>query len=70
MNPDILDSKVQDFINEHLKSDVSALILKGIPFSEITAVDVVEQIEAKNKCEKNCPVGFDNQTFIIPTNLI
>lgn len=69
MNPDILDSKVQDFINEHLKSDVSALILKGIPFSEITAVDVVEQIEAKNKCEKKLPSWFQQSNIYFPNKL-
>lgn len=69
MNPAILDSKVQDYINRHFKSDPAALILKGVPFNNITPAEVVEQIEAKQRCEKKLPTWFQQPLIYYPNKL-
>lgn len=67
MNLDILNPDVQLFINQNLKSDVTKLVLKGSPFKTIDTLSLIEQIEAKIKCEKKLPTWF-NQTHIYYPN--
>lgn len=69
MNAAILHPEVQDFINSHLKTNVTALILKGVPFSEVTVQEVVEQIEAKAKSEKKLPTWFQRPSLYFPNKL-
>ena len=69
MNSKILHTKVQDFINEHLNSDISKLIFKGSPFKDITIRELVEQIEAKKRCEKKLPTWFNTKNIYYPNKL-
>lgn len=69
MNAVILHPEVQDYINKNLKIDPSVLILKGIPFTELKVSEVVEQIEAKNKCEKKLPTWFRQDNIYYPNKL-
>lgn len=69
MNFAVLQSSVQEYINENLKSDPTALILKGVFFNGVTTAEVVEQIEAKNKCEKKLPTWFQHSKIYYPNKL-
>ncbi|WP_027126336.1 THUMP-like domain-containing protein [Gelidibacter mesophilus] len=69
MNFAVLQSSVQEYINENLKSDPTALILKGVFFNGVTTAEVVEQIEAKNKCEKKLPTWFQHSNIYYPNKL-
>lgn len=69
MNPAILDSEVQAFINKNLKTDPTTLILKGVPFSKVSAAEVVEQIEAKSRSEKKLPTWFQQPYIYYPNKL-
>ena len=69
MNKAILNIDVQDFINSHLNSDISTLLLKGIPFDKIDQKEVVEQIEAKKRSEKKLPTWFNANTIYFPNKL-
>jgi len=69
MNVAILTPEVQDFINGHLKTDATMLILKGVPFNEVTVQEVVEQIEAKSKSEKKLPIWFRQPFIYYPNKL-
>lgn len=69
MNAAILHLDVQEFINQHLKTDPTILILKGVPFADVSVQEVVEQIEAKNKCEKKLPTWFQNSAIYYPNKL-
>ncbi|TXE05993.1 class I SAM-dependent methyltransferase [Gelidibacter salicanalis] len=69
MNVAILTPEVQDFINGHLKTDATTLILKGVPFNEVTVQEVVEQIEAKSKSEKKLPTWFQQPNIYFPNKL-
>lgn len=69
MNSAILHPDVQDYINHNLKTDPTVLILKGISFSGVTTAEVVEQIEAKQKCEKKLPTWFQQPNIYYPNKL-
>lgn len=69
MNSAILQPDIQDYINKNLKADPTALILKGVPFSEVTTAQVVEQIESKSRCEKKLPTWFQQPNIYYPNKL-
>ncbi|NIJ44222.1 16S rRNA G966 N2-methylase RsmD [Wenyingzhuangia heitensis] len=69
MNPSILLPEVQDFINQNLKTDITKLVLKGSPFPSISTIEIIEQIEAKKKCEKKLPTWFLTKDIYYPNKL-
>jgi len=69
LNKEILNTKVQDFINANLKSDITKLILKGSPFANISIQEIAEQISAKVKCEKKLPTWFSAENIYFPNRL-
>lgn len=69
MNLDLLQPNIQQFIQEHVKDDVTKLLLKykeidGIPFREISS-----QIEAKSKCVKKLPTWYDTPNIYYPKKI-
>lgn len=69
MNTDILQIKIQEFINSNLNSDITSLLLKGIPFDTINANVVIEQIEAKIRSKKKLPTWFNSESIYYPNKL-
>ena len=69
MHVDILNPDVQDYINQNLKTDPTTLILKGVPFDNLSVTEVVEQIEAKSRCEKKLPTWFQQPNIYYPNKL-
>ncbi|MFK5890892.1 MAG: class I SAM-dependent methyltransferase [Flavobacteriaceae bacterium] len=69
MNTSILNKDVQDFINIHLKSDISKLILKGSPFTDVSIQELATQIEAKQKCINKLPTWFKTEGIYYPNKL-
>lgn len=69
MNTDLLNTEIQEFINFNLKSNVSDLLLKGIPFAAINQKLIIEQIEAKKRCEKKLPTWFSTKNIYYPNKL-
>ncbi|RXJ51128.1 class I SAM-dependent methyltransferase [Gelidibacter gilvus] len=69
MNSAILDPDVQNYINQNLKTDPTVLILKGVSFTEVSVTEVVEQIEAKSRCEKKLPTWFNQPNIYYPNKL-
>jgi THUMP domain-like len=69
LNTSILDTDIQDFINKNLHSNVSEILLKGTSFDSVSTKEVIEQIEAKAKCEKKLPTWFKSQSIYYPNKL-
>ena len=69
MNPFILNSESQEFISQNQNSDVASLIFKGSPIDGLDIKDLVEQIEAKIKCEKKLPTWFNCNLIYFPNKL-
>jgi len=65
----MLHKDVQDFINEHLNSDISKLLFKGSLFPEITIQELVEQIESKKRAKQKLPTWFTAQNIYYPNKL-
>ncbi len=68
-NKDILSIKVQSFINLSLNAEISTLVLKGIPFSNLEAKEVIEQIEAKKRCKTKLTSWYNTDQIYYPNKL-
>lgn len=69
MKLNLLHTNIQNFINDNLKTEVSKLLLKGIPFTNVDTKAVIEQIEAKTRCKKKLPTWFNTQNIYYPYKL-
>lgn len=69
MNNSILNTEIQAFINANLKADIAKLILKGIDFDTVETQAVIEQIEAKKRCEKKLSTWFNGKGIYYPNKL-
>jgi len=69
LNKAILHPKVQQFIAEHLKSDITKLILTGSPFEEVSVQELANQIISKLKSEYKIPSWFTNKDIYYPPKI-
>lgn len=69
LNRKLLADNVQTFINAHLKANIEDLALKGSPFLDIETPQLLEQIQAKIKCEKKLPTWFHAQNIYYPSKI-
>ena len=69
MNTAILQPKVQHFIVDHLKSDITKLILKGSPFDGISIQELANQIIAKQKSEQKLKTWFSTENIYYPPKI-
>ena len=69
MNLKILHTEVQNFITEHLNSDISKILFKGSPFGDISIQELASQIESKKRAQYKLPTWFDTQFVYYPDKL-
>lgn len=69
MNSAILNTDIQEFINNNLNVDIASLLLKGTSFSLVETKEVIEQIEAKKRCQKKLPTWFECNHIYYPSKL-
>lgn len=69
MNKNILNTGAQDFILKNLNADIVSVLLKNVLFDKISNKELVEQIEAKNKCKKKLPIWFNTPKIYFPNKL-
>ncbi len=69
MNSKLLHPEVQQFIEEHLNTDLSKLIFKGSPFNEVSIQEIATQIAAKKKAKSKLPSWFSHQNIYYPPKL-
>lgn len=69
MNLHILDKEVQEYISEHLDTDVLSLLFKKTPFPNVSFKELVEQIESKSKSKKKLPSWFSASNIYYPNKL-
>tara|TARA_R110000868_G_scaffold34036_1_gene123132 strand:+ start:72 stop:1256 length:1185 start_codon:yes stop_codon:yes gene_type:complete len=69
LNTSILNIDVQEFINTNLNSNITSIVLKGTSFSSVETNEIVEQIEAKKRCEKKLPTWFSAENIYYPNKL-
>ena len=66
MNSHLLNADIQKFICNHLKSDLTKIILKGSPFKEVSIQELAHQVVAKQKAKKKLPTWFSAEKIYYP----
>jgi hypothetical protein len=69
LNTAILHTKVQQFITENLKTDITKLILKGSPFSDVSIQELANQIVSKQKSEYKLASWFRTAQIYYPSKI-
>ena len=69
MNLAILKEDVQTFIHSNLKKDITKIILKGSPFSDVTVQELANQILAKQKSKTKLPTWFQTYHIYYPQKI-
>ncbi|WP_190808422.1 class I SAM-dependent methyltransferase [Flagellimonas sp. S3867] len=66
MNKLILNTGVQDFINNNWNADIMSVLLKKQLFEGISQKELAEQLEAKKKCKDKLPTWFNTEGIYFP----
>ncbi|GGK28028.1 hypothetical protein GCM10007962_22880 [Yeosuana aromativorans] len=69
MNKYILNTDIQNFINNNIDSDITSILLKGTSFNSVSTKAIIEQIEAKKKCKTKLPTWFQTKNIYYPNKL-
>ena len=69
MNRALLNSEVQEFLEEQYKTEVSKMAFRGSPFEGISTQELLVQLSGKKKAEKKLPLWFGTRGIIYPPNL-
>lgn len=69
MNKGILNSDVQKFITNNLKSDIPRLSLKKSPFPSVSSGELAQQTDSKKRCEYKLPLWFMTEGIYYPPKL-
>ncbi len=69
MNNLILNTVIQEFINDNLDSDIFSILLKKNTFEGVETQEIVEQLEAKKKCKSKLPTWFNTENIYYPNKL-
>ena len=69
MNKKLLNTGVQEFIFKNINADIVSVLLKKQLFQDISNQEVVEQLEARKKCEKKLPTWFRTPGIYYPNKL-
>lgn len=69
MNDQILTPAIQEFIDANLKTETATLLFKKHQFDDVSIKEIIEQIEAKKKCEKKLPSWFKTPHIYYPNKL-
>jgi 16S rRNA G966 N2-methylase RsmD len=69
LKPEILNTEVQTFLEQHLDSDLNRMILKGSPFENISVQELAEQIKSRRKCRLKLPLWYSTQGILYPPTL-
>ena len=69
LNLKILETEVQNFVQEHLNHNLAELSLKGSPFEDIKTAELMNQIQGKLKCKKKLPKWFKTMQILYPNKL-
>ncbi|WP_394364212.1 RsmD family RNA methyltransferase [Formosa algae] len=69
LNTLILNTEIQKFITDNLNSNTTAILLKGTAFKGVETRAIVEQIEAKKKCETKLKTWYNTPNIYYPNKL-
>ncbi len=65
----LLNSDIQEFINNNLDTDIAKLALQKNPFPEMEWITILNQIEAKTKSKDKLPHWFAAKNIVFPSKI-
>lgn len=65
----LLQKEIQEYIAAHSDADCSALALQKNPFPEIPWLEIIQQIQSKQKCAGKLPTWYGTSQVIYPVKL-
>lgn len=68
-NKNILTKEVQQFINDHINTDINKLLFKSSPFQNISVNELANQIICKTKSKTKLPSWYNSKDIMYPTPL-
>lgn len=68
-NQFLLHPEVQDWINHHLQEDVAKLALKSAPFPKEWMLDILEQLQSKQKAKLKLPKWYHAKDVLYPKGI-
>ena len=69
MNLDILNPKIQEFINSNIGIAISKLALQKNPFPSVEWITILNQIAAKTKAKEKLPTWFATPNILYPSKI-
>lgn len=69
MNINLLNTEVQDYISNNLKTNIHSILLGKNDFLNISSRELVEQLESKGRAEKKLPTWFSTSNIYYPNKL-
>lgn len=69
MNKSILNTEIQNFINDNLKTDIAKLSLRKSPFATVSSTELAMQIDSKKRSETKLPTWFKTRDIYYPPKL-
>ncbi|MFD2164342.1 class I SAM-dependent methyltransferase [Paradesertivirga mongoliensis] len=69
MNSNIIKPEVQRFLEKYLKDDVNRIALSKSPFVEVSARELAEQLDGKQRSQKKLPLWFSTPEIVFPAKL-
>lgn len=69
MNKNILNIDAQSFIRNNLNNDIISILLKKSIIKNVSSKELVEQIEAKKKCQQKLPTWYNTENIYFPNKL-
>ncbi|KAA5821183.1 class I SAM-dependent methyltransferase [Algibacter amylolyticus] len=69
MNKNILNTDIQNFIENNANIAIGDLVLKGTAFPDVNTKQIIEQIEAKNRCKSKLFTWYSTNKIYYPNKL-
>ncbi len=69
MNPKILDSDFQNYLQSIEKENVNSISLKKSPFASISSAEIAQQVKGKQVAEKKFPTLYSHQKIYYPPSI-
>ena len=69
LNKNILKKEVQQFIEDHINTDINKLLLKPSPFQNISVSELFNQIICKTKSKTKLPICYEYKDIIYTSSI-
>jgi len=65
----VLNPDIQEFINRNLENDISKIALQKNPFPDVNWIQILNQINGKQKAKSKLPTWFVTENILFPAKI-